>query len=166
MATVERELGARLGAARLVLEGRSGDIARIVSAAQAKAVKRRDAGLKSMNHEVRVRMVDLAVGCSWVGEAPPENGTIVTELPATPTTPTPTARMIEARLTAANHDDEKKIVPDVTLPCDAGGLPLIFKKKHGLESDDMDEDGYPTRFSTSLPSFTVDKDGEPDVIFE
>ena len=128
MATVERELGARLGAARLVLEGRSGDIARIVSAAQAKAVKRRDAGLKSMNHEVRVRMVDLAVGCSWVGEAPPENGTIVTELPATPTTPTPTARMIEARLTAANHDDEKKIVPDVMLPCDAGGLPLIFKK--------------------------------------
>ena len=61
----------RLGAARLALEGKSGEVARVISNAQFRALREivsRDVGLTTLTDEIRAEVLDMAVSCAWVGD--------------------------------------------------------------------------------------------------
>ena len=68
---MERQLRTRLGAARLALEGKSGEVARVISNAQFRALREivsRDVGLTTLTDEMRAEVLDMAVSCAWWGD--------------------------------------------------------------------------------------------------
>ena len=68
---MERCLRARLGSARLAMEGKTGEPHRLISSAQCKAVEElvsRDPTLQSISNEGLASLVDLAAAVFWHGD--------------------------------------------------------------------------------------------------
>ncbi len=66
---MEKQLRARLGAARCALDGKTGEVQAKISRAQMRGVAdlvSRDPGLRNMLPEARASLIDVATSASWV----------------------------------------------------------------------------------------------------